>query len=104
MLQKTGEKLPIFIIGDSKKQDSLKTSKTYCVIIGPKKRVGWTLFFEEYAKKIDSKFQKDGRNVAMIIDNCQHILRVDGLKAMELKRLPPSTTLHTQPMDQGVIR
>ena len=40
----------------------------------------------------------------MIIDNCPAHPEVDGLKAMELKRLPPNTTSHTQPMDEGVIK
>lgn len=40
----------------------------------------------------------------MIVDNCPAHPKVKGLKAIELTFLPPNTTSHTQPMDQGVIK
>ena len=40
----------------------------------------------------------------MIVDNCPPHPKVKGLKAIELTFLPPNTTSHTQPMDQGVIK
>ena len=51
--------------------------------------------FEEWAKE---------GNVAMVMDNCSAHPDVEGLKAIELKRLPANTTSNTQPTDQGIIR
>ncbi|XP_041369810.1 tigger transposable element-derived protein 4-like [Gigantopelta aegis] len=40
----------------------------------------------------------------MIVDNCPAHPHVTGLTNVELIFLPPNTTSHTQPMDQGVIQ
>ena len=63
-----------------------------------------SLLFEEWIKEVDKEMENKGRNITMIIDNCPAHPDVDGLKPVELERLPPNTTSHTQPMDQGVIR
>ena len=63
-----------------------------------------SLLFEEWIKEVDKEMENEGRNIAMIIDNCPAHPDVDGLKAVELERLPPNTTSHAPPMDQGVIR
>ncbi|WP_227549602.1 hypothetical protein, partial [Acinetobacter baumannii] len=60
--------------------------------------------FTDYVKKLDAKFETEGRKIALIIDNCPAHPEVTGLKAVELVFLPPNTTSKTQPMDQGVIR
>ena len=39
----------------------------------------------------------------MVIDNCPAHPNITGLKAIDLIFLPPNTTSHTQPMDQGII-
>ena len=46
----------------------------------------------------------EGRKITMIVDNCPAHPHVEGLQAVELFFLPPSTTSKLQPMDQGVIR
>ena len=60
--------------------------------------------FTNYIRKLDRKFQLEGRKVPFIIDNCVAHPSVDNLKAMGLIFLPPNTTSKMQPMDQGVIR
>ena len=62
------------------------------------------VFFEEWIRELDSKFEREGRKVALIVDNCPAHTRIKDLKAINLVFLPPSTTSKTQPMDQGVIR
>jgi hypothetical protein len=53
---------------------------------------------------LTKKIQHQNRKVAMIIDNCPAHPNVKGLKATKLIFLPPNTTSHTQPMDQGIIK
>ena len=55
-------------------------------------------------RKLDAKFDAEGRKIVLIIDNCPAHPNVDNLKAIQLVFLPPNTTSKTQPMDQGVIR
>ena len=100
-----GEKLPIFVIGKSGKSMCFKHVKQlHCRYRSQKKSWMDSLLFEEWIKEVDKEMENEGRNIAMIIDNCPAHPDVDGLKAVELERLPPNTTSHTQPMDQGVIR
>ena len=60
--------------------------------------------FSDYVRKLDTKFDAEGRKIVLIIDNCPAHPNVDNLKAIQLVFLPPNTTSRTQPMDQGVIR
>ena len=59
--------------------------------------------FEEWAREQDRKFERKGRKVALIVDNCHAHLEVANLKAINLVFLLINTTCKTQPMDQGVI-
>ena len=60
--------------------------------------------FDEWVREIDRKFLAEKRKIALIVDNCPALPKVEGLKAIDLIFLPPNTTLKTQPMDQGIIR
>ena len=59
--------------------------------------------FEEWVREQDEKFENEGRNVALIIDNCPAHPVIENLKSITLYLLPPITTSASQPMDQGVI-
>ena len=61
------------------------------------------MLFEEWVRELDRKFASEGRNVALVIDNCPAHPHIEELKAIKLFLLPPNTTSKTQPMDQGVI-
>ena len=54
-------------------------------------------------KGVGPKFSAAKRKIALIIDNCTAHPHVEQLASIELIFLPPNTTSHTQPMDQGVI-
>ncbi|XP_065674171.1 tigger transposable element-derived protein 4-like [Hydra vulgaris] len=58
----------------------------------------------DYVRRLDAKFNAEGRKVSLIIDNCPAHPNVENLKAIELELLPPKTTSKTQRMDEGVIR
>ena len=60
--------------------------------------------FEDWVHNLDRNFAVFKRKIALIIDNCTAHPHVENLKWVELIFLPPNTTSHTQPKDQGVIR
>ena len=60
--------------------------------------------FEEWVRELDRKFVREGRKIALIVDNCPAHPHIEGLDTIQFVFLPPNTTSKTQPMDQGVIR
>ena len=60
--------------------------------------------FEKWIREMDTKFTKDNKIVALIIDNCPAHPTINNVKSIELIFLPPNTMSKLQPMDQGVIR
>ena len=60
--------------------------------------------FEEWVRKLERRFQMEGRKIALLIDNCPAHPSVSDLTNVQLVFLPPNTTSVLQPMDQGVIR
>ena len=101
----TGEKLPLFVIGNYAKPRCFSGVKSLpCRYRSQKKSWMDGDLFTEWVKELDRKYAAQGRKIALIVDNCPAHPKVDGLKAIELIFLPPNTTSKTQPMDQGVIR
>ena len=81
-----------------------KESRKSPVDIVPRKKSWMTSdLFEEWVREVDRKFQREDIKIALIVDNCPAHPDINDLKAIELVFLPPNTTSHTQPMDQGVI-
>ena len=60
--------------------------------------------FIGWLKELDKKFQRQNHKVVVIVDNCPAHPPVRGLRAVDLVFLPPNSTSHTQPMDQGIIK
>ena len=68
------------------------------------------LICEEYLQWLDNKMRGEGRKVLLLMDNFSgHELGVilvgglQGLTNVRITWLPPNTTSHWQPMDQGII-
>ena len=59
--------------------------------------------FEGWLRKLDRQFLLQGRSVAMVVDNCPPHAQLENLRAIILVFLPPNTTSHLQPCDQGII-
>ena len=59
---------------------------------------------EEWVRKLDQKFRREGRKISLLIDNCPAHPSVSDLTNVQLVFLLPNTTSVLQPMDQGVIR
>ena len=101
----TGEKLPMSVIGKSKKPRCFNGVRNLpCRYRAQAKSWMDSFLFEEWVKELDKRFVREDRKVALIIDHCPAHTRIKGLNAVELIFLPPNTTSKTQPMDQGVIR
>ena len=101
----TWEKLPIFVIGKSKRPRCFKNVKSLpCQYTAQKKSWMDSQIFEDWVRKIDRKLRTDGRKIALIIDNCPAHPHVSDFTDIQLIFLPPNTTSVLQPMDQGVIR
>lgn len=98
------EKLPMLVIGKSKNPRCFKGARVPELYEANKKAWITQHIFEHYIRKLDKKFQRQGRKVLMLVDNCAAHGHIQDLKAMQLEFLPPNTTSLLQPMDQGVIR
>ena len=100
-----GEKLAMFVIGKSARPHCFNGVQNIpCRYRAQKKSWMDSDLFEEWVRELDAKFAREGRKVALIVDNCPAHPHVEGLQAINLVFLPPNTTSKTQPMDQGVIR
>ena len=99
-----GDKIPMFVIGKSVKPRCFNgIKKKPCRYRAQKKSWKTSDLFEEWVRELDHKFQREDRKIALIVDNCPAHPDINDLKAIELVFLPPNTTSHTQPTDQGVI-
>ena len=100
-----GERLPMFVIGKANKPRCFKGVRNLpCRYRAQRKSWMTAELFEEWVRELDRKFSAAKRKIALIIDNCTAHPHVEQLASIELIFLPPNTTSHMQPMDQGVIR
>ena len=99
------EKLPLLVIGKSKNPRCFKNVKSLPVDYTNSKKA-WMNgdIYTTWLMKLDRRFQRQKRNILMIVDNCPAHPDVSGLKNIKVVFLPPNTTSQLQPMDQGVIR
>ena len=100
-----GERFQMFFIGKSVKPRCFKGVKTLpCRYRAQHKSWMSGELFEDWLPELDQKFDESKRKIALIIDNCTVHPHDEYLKWVELIFLPPNTTSHTQPMDQGIIQ
>ena len=100
-----GEKLPLFVIGKSKKPRCFKHIKHLpCRYRNLTKSWMNSILFEAWVRDVDRRFTKEGRKIVLLADKCPTHPSIDNLVSTELIFLPPNTTSKLQPMDQGVIR
>ena len=72
---------------------------TYCA---NKKAWMTSQIFTEWLAAWDSYLTKVNRMILLLVDNCTAHPHVNTLKNIQLKFLPPNTTLLIQPMGQGI--
>ena len=57
-----------------------------------RKIAGWIVsLFEDWIRELDSKFEREGRKIVLIVDDFPAHSHVKDLKAIDLVFLPPST-------------
>lgn len=99
------EKLTPLVIGKFLKPRCLKNCKSLPVIYEANKKAWMTTdIWMKIIYRLDAKFAKQNRHVAIIADNCSAHCAIDGLTSIELIFLPPNSTSVSQPMDQGIIQ
>ena len=87
------DKIPMFVIGKSKSPRCFKGVKHLpCRYRNQNKSWMDSVLFEEWIREMDTKFTKEKKKVALIIDNCPAHPTIDNLKSIELIFLPPYTT------------
>ena len=98
----TREKRPMFVIGKCKTPRCFKhIKKLPCKY---KSQKNGRQIVEEWVRKLDQKFRREGRKISLLIDNCPAHPSVSDLTNDQLVFLLPNTTSVLQPMDQVVIR
>ena len=99
------EKLPLMVIGKSKKPRCFKYVKSLPVQYEANKKAWMTGdLYTSWLWKLDRAFQKEKWKVLLFADNCLAHPIVPRLQAVTVHFLPPNTTAVLQPMDQGVIQ
>nr|XP_042909311.1 tigger transposable element-derived protein 6-like [Parasteatoda tepidariorum] len=99
------EKLPILVIGKSKKPRCFRNVKSLPCDYDSNQKSWMTIkIFETYLKKLDSKMRKEKRNIIIFVDNCAAHSKENKYTNIKLQFLPPNSTSVLQPMDQGVIK
>lgn len=61
--------------------------------------------WNEYLKKLDSRMRAQDRNILLLVDNAptHSLYENTHLTNITIEYLPPNTTAHLQPCDQGII-
>ena len=100
------EKLPLLVIGKFARPRCFKNARTLPVQYESTHKA-WMVsdIFSSWLVKLDKKFQREHRRVAVVVDNCPAHPNIQAtLKAVKLVFLPPNTTSQLQPCDQGIIQ
>ncbi|CAM1325795.1 Uncharacterised protein r2_g3468 [Pycnogonum litorale] len=100
-----GENEELLLIGKSKQPRCFKGVKKLPFAYENSKNAWMNgAIWERYLRNLDLKMGRKGRKVLLLVDNCSAHKEVEGLKNVTLRFLPPNTTAHLQPCDQGIIR
>lgn len=99
------EKLPILVIGKSKKPRCFRNVKSLPCLYESNKKAWMTIkMYESYLTRLDAKMKREKRNILIFLDNCAAHSKVTKFHNIEVHFLPPNSTSVLQPMDQGVIK
>ncbi|XP_038067340.1 uncharacterized protein LOC119737221 isoform X2 [Patiria miniata] len=84
------EKLPLLVIGNTKKPQCLANVKSLPTLYEANKTAWMTSdIFEAWARNIDKMCQKKNRKIAIVIDSCPAHPHITGLKSVTLVFLSP---------------
>jgi hypothetical protein len=101
-----GEKLPLFIIGRSRKPRCFKDfdfSKLKVRYAANKTAFITSNLFNEYLDSINNEFNNKGRKILLVMDNCtSHICQQ--FSNIKIEFIPKNTSALIQPLDKGIIK
>ena len=103
----TGEKLRPLVIGKSANPRCLKNVKRDSLgVTYVANKKGWmtTAIFTDWVRAINADMKRQKRNIILFLDNASSHGQGLNLSNVTLSFLPPNTTSHLQPLDQGIIR
>ncbi|XP_065196846.1 tigger transposable element-derived protein 4-like [Sycon ciliatum] len=99
-----GEKLPLYVIGKSKRPHCFRGVLNIPVEYEANKKAWMTgQLFEQWCNRLNNRMVREGRRIALILDNFAGHPHLD-LSNISIFFLPPNTTSMTQPMDAGIIK
>ena len=99
-----GEKLPMFVIGKSKRPHCFRGVINLPVTYEANKNAWMTsTLFEQWCTRLNNRMRGQGRKIALILDNFSGHPHLE-LSHIKMFFLPPNTTSLTQPMDAGIIK
>ena len=99
-----GEKLPLLVIGKSKRPHCFRGVLNLPVEYDANQRAWMTSEkFEKWLMKVNNSMRVEGRKIAMILDIFSGHPNLT-LSHVKHFFLPPNTTSMTQPMDAGIIK
>ena len=85
----TGEKLPLFVIGKYANPRCFKGVKKLPVSYDSNTKAWMTsVLFEKWLRNLDFRMQKEGRKIALVLDNCSSHPDIKGLTHVKLVFLP----------------
>ena len=97
------EKLPLLTIGKAKAPRCFKGVQHLPTCYEANNSAWMTSeFFEKWLRKWDRELLRQGRKIALIVDNCPAHPHVGALQSVELLFLPPNTTSEIQPQCQSI--
>nr|CCA25275.1 PREDICTED: similar to Tigger transposable elementderived protein 6 putative [Albugo laibachii Nc14] len=67
---------------------------------------GWinTRLFQGWVSRLGARMRSENRKILLLLDNVSSHHAPETLTHVEIRKLPPDTTAHLQPMDAGIIR
>jgi hypothetical protein len=99
------DKLEPLVIGKAANPRCFKGVKSLPVLYKSNAKAWMTsTIWTEWLQKFDRRMRDEKRHVLLIIDNCPAHPKVSNLSNAKVVYLPPNTTSHTQPCDQGIIQ
>ncbi|KAK7098293.1 hypothetical protein V1264_002625 [Littorina saxatilis] len=100
-----GEKKRLLIIGKSKDHRCFRGVQAFPTDYNFS-RNAWMngIIWADWLKQWNESLRRDGRRIALLIDNCSAHIDVPGLSQIDIHNLPANTTSIMQPCDMGIIR
>jgi predicted DNA-binding protein YlxM (UPF0122 family) len=102
-----GEKLKPLVISKALKPHCFKNIKVHKLpVTWCHNKKAWmnSNIFSDWISEVDKQMRRQNRHILMFLDNASSHAKDLKLNNVILKFLPANTTLHLQPLDQGIIK